>query len=169
MRVYLRHVCTVLLVALLATVGCSEPKDAPPAAKDAPPAAVPVRPQVTAKRTYDVGEKIVLGLKWPASKWHLAEDQKGSFSRDGFWPFHVRINGREFQIRAGLAPFSGLASDWSLSNLFEDFEWLPGEYRVTYVLKGCRITHPASPESERELDEWTSNTVVFKVVAGESS
>jgi len=128
----------------------------------------PVMPNLTAEKTYRVGEEIVLRLEWPASDWRLNDAQRDRIGTDDFWPFHVRINGRELPIRSGLSPFSGLASDRTLSDdLHEDLDWQPGEYRIAYVLKDLKITHPGPPQTERQLDEWRSNEVVFRIDDGE--
>lgn len=126
----------------------------------------PAKPILTAKSTYQVGEPIILGLKWPHTKWRLTPGQEEQIDADESWPFYVKINGTEFKIRTGLTPFSGLSfPKWTLSDdLYEDYRWQPGEYHVVYVLKGVRITHPDVPESERVLEEWLSNDVTFRIV-----
>lgn len=125
----------------------------------------PVTPRLSAEKPeYTSGEKIGLQLAWPPSDWRLIEQQRNDIRTDGFWPYYVRIDGRDWKLRHGVAPFSALSSGFDLhDSLQESIQWLPGEHHVAYMLKGLTIYHPENPEHAIHFDEWTSNEILVKV------
>jgi hypothetical protein len=126
---------------------------------------VPVAPRLSVEKPeYASGEKIGLQLTWPPSDWRLIEQQRNDIRTDGFWPYYVRIDGKDWKLRHGVAPFSALSSGFDLHDSLQgSVQWPSGEYHVAYVLKGLTIYHPENPEHAIHFDEWASNEIVVRV------
>jgi hypothetical protein len=132
-----------------------------------------VRPKLSAQATYAQGSDIEVSVRFPASDWDLVKRQKEALHSDDFWPWHVRINGEYYRLDSGASPlFPPTNSHERTSHLqlntgkelYDSFEWAPGEYRVAYVFKDIIVCHPLAPQEERSLNEWSSNEVVFRIV-----
>lgn len=133
-----------------------------------------VRPQLSAKRTYALGSDIEVNVRFPASDWDLVRRQKKALGENGFWPWHVRINGEYYRLDGGASPLfpptnSHLERTSHLQlntgkELLDSFEWTPAEYRVAYVFKDITVCLSLAPKQEVHLDEWASNEVVFRTI-----
>jgi len=132
-----------------------------------------VRPKLSAQATYALGSDIEVSVRFLSSDWDLVKRQKEAYHSDDFWPWHVRINGEYYRLDSGALPLFPPTSHERTSHLrlntgkelYDSFEWAPGEYRVAYVFQDIIVCHPLAPQEERSLDEWSSNEVEFRIVA----
>jgi hypothetical protein len=172
-RTYLR----MLPILALLICACSDERNTStnPNANDEKQIPEMVRPRLSAAATYVQGSDIEVSVRFPASDWDLVRRQKEAFDRNGFWPWHVKINGEYYRLDGGASPLfpptdshTERTSHLQLNSgkkLLDSFEWTPGEYRVAYVFKEIIVCHPLASKEERSLDEWASNEVVFRIIA----
>ncbi len=109
------------------------------------------------------GDPIVLSLEMPGeflgAKWKLATDT------DKTWIWYVRINGRDYRLNTGLHPFHGLTSTLNLrDDLHDPPSWLPGDYNVSYALKGIDVVHLEDASVKKHYDELVGNTLTVKII-----
>ena len=168
--------CMFLMILTLLIGGCSEKgvTSSKQSKMDAGQVPEMVRPQLSAKKSYIQGEDIQVSVRFPASDWKLIERQKHMLNGNGFWPWHIRIDGEYYRLDGGASPlFPPTTSNTERTShlqlnmgkgLLDHFEWKPGEYHVAYVFRGITMCHPHAPDQEVHLDEWASNEVVFQVI-----
>jgi hypothetical protein len=165
-----------LMILTLLIGGCSDKGDTSSNQGEMDAGQVPemVRPQLSAKQSYIQGEDIQVSVRFPASDWKLIERQNEELNSNGFWPWHIRIDGEYYRLDGGTSPlFPPTKSNTERTShlqlnpgkeLLDDFDWKPGEYHVAYAFRGIAVCHPNAPDQETHLDEWASNEVVFQVI-----
>ena len=110
------------------------------------------------------GDPIVLCLEmpgeFPGPKWQLETDTQKT------WIWYVRINGKDYRLNTGLHPFNGLSSNL---NLRDDLEsppfWIPGDYNVSYLLKGIDVVYREDASVKKHYDELVGNTLAIKIIS----
>lgn len=130
-------------------------------ARPRPPASAPVRPWLRAKPVYQLGERVVLRMGWPTSKWSAS-------ATDAKWDSYVRYDGRDYHCGYAIYPaVSGADLDLGTVQSLKE-AWRPGRHRIAYVLKDVGLISGDGPQVLR-LPEIASNDVEFEISATPSS
>jgi len=109
------------------------------------------------------GDPVLLCLEMPGEvpggAWKLETDTKKT------WIWYVRIDGKDYRLNTGLHPFNGLSSNLNLrDDLDSPPSWIPGDYKVSYVLKDIDVVHQEDASVKRHYDELVGNTLTIKII-----